>query len=57
MWSQWLQNQKIDHGNRITHEKWLVAVLKNMGKAARFFLGLFPVFATTSLVGIKTEAK
>lgn len=41
MWSQWMQNQKIDHRNRITHEKWLVAVLKNMGKAALFFWGCF----------------
>lgn len=40
MWSQWLQNQKTDHGNRIAHEKWLVAVLRNMGKAARFLLSL-----------------
>lgn len=36
MWSQWLQNQKIDHSNRITHEKWLVAVLKILGEAAHF---------------------
>ena len=56
MWSQWLQNQKIDHSNRITHEKWLGAVLKNMGKAARFFWSLFHAVSTL-LVGIKTETK
>lgn len=44
MWSQWLQNQKTDHSNRITCEKWLVAVLKNMGTAAQHaFLELLPL--------------
>lgn len=35
MWSQWLQDQKIDLGSRIKHEKWLVAAFKKneMGKA------------------------
>lgn len=59
MWSQWLQDQKIDRSNRIKHEKWLVAVFKKneMGKAV-CFVETFPLFVWLySLVRNKTVTK
>lgn len=45
MWSQWVQDQKIDLGSWIKCEKWLVDVLKKneMGKAV-YLLKMPPLF-------------